>query len=372
MALTIVTELSARSVMGETANLISLWRHARQRGEQVCLATVVHIEGSSYRKPGARMLLTSGGERVGTISGGCLETEISRRAWWLTDGGPVVQKFESSVDEDGVPMPSGLGCGGTIWVLLQREPHEVLSALAASLEEGVASAVLHRIQSAAGPIGSTVLPAAHSDCTDSDVGANPIAWTEYLEPPPRLTILGAGDDAQPLARFTDEIGWRVRVADGRQHLLRAERFPANVELVPLTYADPRTGTGSPPGCGFTENRPEIPDVQVDVDANDFAVILTHSYAQDRALLRALLPARLRYLGILGPRHRTARLIEDVAPSLGWTVERCWNRLHSPVGLDLGTRDPASIALAIAAELQATAALRQITVSRASSTRSIEE
>jgi xanthine/CO dehydrogenase XdhC/CoxF family maturation factor len=104
-------------------------------------------------------------------------------------------------------------------------------------------------------------------------------------------------------------------------------------------------------------------VDLNVGRDEFAVILTHSYEQDRALLRALLPADLRYLGILGPRHRTAQLIQDVAPSIGWTVAQCWNGLHSPVGLDLGTRDPASIALAITAELQATAGLRHVTVSR---------
>lgn len=328
--------------MGETANLVSLWRRARERGEQICLATVVHIEGSSYRKPGARMLLTSAGERVGTISGGCLEAEISRRAWWLTEDGPTIQKFASSFEEDDKPR-HGLGCGGVIWVLLEREPHQVLSALAASLEKGVPSVVLHRILPTAGPIGSTIVPAPNPDA--EQINANGVAdtWLETLQPPPRLTILGAGDDALPLARFTDEIGWRVRVADARTHLLRAERFPSNVELVPLQQDDP----------------------QLNIGPDDFAVILTHSYQQDRALLKALLPAGPRYLGILGPRHRTARLIDEVAPALGWTAAQCWDGLHSPVGLDLGTRDPASIALAIAAELQATASSRSVAVSRLS-------
>jgi xanthine/CO dehydrogenase XdhC/CoxF family maturation factor len=329
--------------VGETANLVSLWRRARDRGEQVCLATVVHIEGSSYRKPGARMLLTSTGERVGTISGGCLEAEISRKAWWLTEDGPTVQKFESSLDEDDGRPRHGLGCGGIVSVLLEREPHHVLSALADSLEKGMACVVLHRIRESAGPVGSTVLPARSPDADETYGNGVADTWAEFLQPPPRLTILGAGDDALPLARFIDEIGWRVRVADARTHLLRAERFPSNVELVPLEHVDP----------------------QLDVGADDFAVILTHSYEQDRALLQALLPAGLRYLGILGPRHRTARLIEDVAPALKWSLTQCWNALHSPVGLDLGTRDPASIALAIAAELQATASSRSVAVSRLS-------
>ncbi len=227
-----------------------------------------------------------------------------------------------------------------------------------------------------------------------------------------MSVFGAGDDAQPIAAFAEALGWRVVVADGRSHLLRRERFPQAAELRLLTYtgapslpacvpgaptgspAAPlpcalgNSSAGSPPNGGIARQPgaepPElrsissllsrewsaalipaaIPATHPGTRPGDLAVILTHSYEQDRALLAALLPEPLAYLGILGPRHRTERLLAEVVPALGWTVDDCLRRLRTPVGLDLGARDPASIALAIVAEMQATLTGREVAVSRA--------
>src|SRR6202012_1750338 len=86
--------------MSELRQIVALWCEAKARQEEVCLATVIRVEGSSYRKPGARMLLTSGGQRAGTISGGCLEAEVAKKAWWLTEKGPTVQRYSSFFDDD--------------------------------------------------------------------------------------------------------------------------------------------------------------------------------------------------------------------------------------------------------------------------------
>ena len=431
--------------MGETAQILALWRRAQAHGEKVCLATVVHVEGSSYRKPGARMLVTSGGERAGTISGGCLEAEVSRKAWWLTADGPAVEQYQSSFDEDGGGVPWGLGCGGTVWVLLEQEPTAILCAMEAALESSRAAVIVSRLAapaqtlavvsaqafanlelSQAPPrkrayVSAEKLPAplrqaaarAFRDCktlalneTFSPVGtfspieafspanALPMYFVEYLAPPPRLTIFGAGDDAQPIARFASALGWRVAVADGRSHLLRRERFAEAAELRLLHYPSDPAPALSPILCGLAEapsgstpqsipnpslpvdakaakavevpqrpHFPSIPRVATGIEPGEFAVLLTHSFEQDRALLAALLPTPLPYLGILGPRHRTLRLLEEVAPVIGWTVEQCLTRLHSPIGLDLGGRDPAAIALSIMAEMQAILAGRQVLVSR---------
>ncbi len=394
--------------MGETAEILAMWRHAVAQGDRVCLATVVHVEGSSYRKPGARMLVTSSGLRAGTISGGCLEAEVSRKAWWLTAQGSAVASYQSSFDEDGDGVPWGLGCGGTVWVLLEQNPEAVLTALASAAERGNGSVIVTRLAGTAGTLaiapeqgrGSdeqlhtlpatlqeavrTVLEERQSmslDAACAPTSELPAYFVEYLAPPPRLTIFGAGDDAQPIARFAEALGWRVAVADGRSHLLRRDRFPGAAELRLLVYAS--TEHGSPVLCGLNEpgtllatsEAAEILPATVTqrlaaangvlpgVEPGELAVVLTHSFEQDRALLAALLPAPLGYLGILGPRHRTLRLLEEVAPGLGWSVEACFERLHSPVGLDLGARDPAAIALAIVAELQAVLAGRQVSVQR---------
>src|SRR5215813_526542 len=116
--------------MSELKQIVALWNAAKARQEDVCLATVVRVEGSSYRKPGARMLLTRSGQRAGTISGGCLEAEVSRKAWWLTENGPTIQRYSSFFDDDS-PAPYGLGCGGTVYVHLERgeTANAVLNAL---------------------------------------------------------------------------------------------------------------------------------------------------------------------------------------------------------------------------------------------------
>jgi xanthine/CO dehydrogenase XdhC/CoxF family maturation factor len=159
-------------------------------------------------------------------------------------------------------------------------------------------------------------------------------FIEHIAPPPALILFGAGDDAQPLVEFTSALGWHVSVADDRSSLARPERFPRAASLDNLDAALARISSGTA------------------------AVIMSHSYEQDRKVLRALLAKDMKYIGILGPRLRTERLVGEVAPLLELTPAECMARLHTPVGLDLGGHSPASIALSIAAELQAVFAGRE--------------
>ncbi len=403
--------------MSETQRIVALARRARARGEQLCLATVVRVEGSAYRKPGARMLVTSSGERVGTISGGCLESEVSRKIWWLTANGSRIERYASFADEDG-GTPYGLGCGGAVSLLLEqgepalavldalgrvltaRQPAVVITALGLdatedrqlgtvavlALRDGIGRSAIdvhHRkpgrcaLGRNAGPVlgaAEAVFAQQRSVWLDGELAeipsrrqeAEPAYFLEYLAPPPAITIFGAGDDAQPIVELAHTLGWRVTVADGRAHLARRERFSLADEVRVLDYADPALRSV----CGMA--RDDAPGSALSstglaesagLPCDDLAVILTHSFEQDRALLTALLPRKLRYLGILGPRHRTGRLIEDVAPAIGLSVAECFARLHSPVGLDLGAGDPAAVALSIVAEIQAGLHDRQVQVSR---------
>jgi len=331
--------------MSELKQILDLARRADAAKEDLCLATVVGIEGSAYRRPGARMLLTASGLRAGTVSGGCLEGEIAKKAWWLTAQGPALQRYSSFFDDDG-DLPYGLGCGGTVIVQIERgEPAAAcLGALRRSVEERSASVIVSSHDDAA---PGTVLILRDDGSVDwqrhDDARANALArealsvrrsrtepgiFVEYVAPPQALWIFGAGDDAQPLVEFAAALGWHVTVADGRSQLLRHERFPQAAQVITLGNA-----LGGP-------------------QPDDAAVVMTHSYEQDREALRALLPLGIRYLGILGPRARTERLIGEVAPALGLSSDPCLARLHSPVGLDLGGHSPATIALSIVAELQA--------------------
>lgn len=331
--------------MPELKRIIDLAKRAGDAHEELCVATVVAFEGSAYRRPGARMVLTQSGQRAGTVSGGCLEGEIAKKAWWLTEKGAAIQRYSSFFDDDG-DMPYGLGCGGTVVVLLEQgaPAAKTLEALRSTVEERRACIVVMDtsaetpgtalIMNDAGEIAWERDAAAAAKLAADEVRSAKASrqmgnyFVEYLAPPPSLVIFGAGDDAKPLVEFMAELDWHVTVADGRSQLVRAERFPQAAAVIGLE-AGMRAAA-----------------------AADIAVIMTHSYDQDRQILRQLLPLDLKYRGILGPRQRTERLAGEVAPALGVTAGECLARLHSPVGLDLGGHTPAAVALSIAAELQA--------------------
>lgn len=337
--------------MSELKQILDLWKRATAAGEQICLATVVAIEGSAYRRPGARMILTSSGEKAGTVSGGCLEAEIAKKAWWLTEQGPLIQRYSSFFDDDG-DLPYGLGCGGTVIVLLERgEPAaHALAALRRSVEDRTESVIVTRIGKEntgtvliLNEVGDTVFeraadPAlaavANETLRTGESSQRGDYFVEMIAPPPALLIFGAGDDTQPLVEFAAALGWHVTVADDRLNLARASRFPLAAQVSALDPALAHLGPSTA------------------------AVVMTHSYEQDRKILRALLSREMKYLGVLGPRRRTERLVGEIASELDLTPAECMIRLHAPVGLDLGGHAPASIALAITAELQAVFAGRQ--------------
>ncbi len=156
-------------------------------------------------------------------------------------------------------------------------------------------------------------------------------FVEELWGPQRLFVLGAGDDAKPVVSMAALLGWSVVVADGRGQLARAERFPEAERVVALGDASV---------------------AELGIKAADAVVLMTHSYEQDRAMLAALLPVAPRYLGLLGARHRSSLLVSEAAVMTGLAVAECCERIHAPVGLDLGGDGPEPIALAVIAEAQA--------------------
>jgi xanthine/CO dehydrogenase XdhC/CoxF family maturation factor len=156
-------------------------------------------------------------------------------------------------------------------------------------------------------------------------------FVEELRAPQRLFVLGAGDDAKPLVSMAALLGWSVIVADGRAQLARTERFPEAERVVTL-------GEGGAAVLGVRQK--------------DAAVLMTHSYEQDREVLASLLPVAPGYLGLLGAKHRSSLLVSEAAAMIGWTVAECCELIHAPVGLDLGGDGPEAIALAVIAEVQA--------------------
>ena len=358
----------------ETRQILKLWRAASAAGEECALATVVRVEGSSYRKPGARMLITRAGRRAGTVSGGCLEAEVARKIWWLARSGPHVQDYTTSFDEDTLPS-YGLGCNGTVTLLLERASGaaDVFAALGGSIEERRSSAIATVIGTDHPdvPLGARLVVAdslanqptgidarrspedlrrqlldfAQETLRTKESSASAVlfqgrelnVFSEYIAPPPALFVFGAGDDAQPVVHLAHSMGWDVAVADGRSNLATTARFPWADRIAVLDVAVPDV---------------EDPLRNLRIGPDDAAVILTHSYKQDVAILRSLLPRHLAYLGVLGPRRRTERIVDEVATSIGLDAEQAMRRIKSPVGLDLGAGSPQVIALSMIAEIQA--------------------
>lgn len=361
--------------MSDLEPILSLWRELEAAGADFVLATVVAVEGSSYRRPGARMLLAQDGRRAGTVSGGCLEAEVARRAWWMTANGPVVERF-STFEDDG-ERPYGSGCGGVVSILLERcataapllgnlqrafdlrEPLAIATVLEGPQIGSRAYAGLAQgggfSQSGSGGAGDSVLSELaelallERTSMEKKIALGPESahvGAEYRPARPGLWIFGAGDDAKPLLRLARELGWFVAVADGRSHLATRERFPGADDVRVLDIA-------KLPGKAFTE---------LDVRSGDAAVVMTHSFEQDAKLLASLLSreASPAYIGVLGPQRRTREMLAEAARLLGRTpsehqIEGWLARIHAPTGIDLGADTPASIALSILAEIQQTLA-----------------
>ena len=335
--------------MMEQRQIVRLW----QQGDASVLVTLVRAEGSSYRRPGARLLLSGRGEYAGTISGGCLEAEVVRKAKWLVRVGAVVQRYSTMFD-DTAEMPFGLGCGGIVDLLLEPVDTSECKASMAALEGALVGneasiltwlpredrVLMRAVLSVSGDFAFASEGLTEAELVEARAGVLRGDWTgsmpegifvERIVAPQRLFVLGAGDDAKPMVRMAALLGWSVAVMDGRTQLARAERFP-EAERVAVV---------SPNFVEVMGIRPQ-----------DAVVLMTHSYEQDRELLAAVLPLRPRYLGLLGARHRSSLLVSEVAIKLGKTVAACCEQIYAPVGLDLGGDGSEAIALSVIAEVQA--------------------
>ncbi|OGX81224.1 XdhC family protein [Hymenobacter glacialis] len=352
--------------MTELQRLLLAYDQHRANSRPCALATVVEVLGSAYRRPGARMLVTDDGQLTGAISGGCLEGDARQRARQaIFRGEPALVTYDTR-DEDDPRHGLGPGCQGVVRILLEPldfaapdNPMELLRGFAGHPEpavlatvfetdaSGLKAAVGQRVLLAAnGALRGTPLLAAplaeaaratleqgKSQILDVETDAGPVrALLEILTPPLRLVVYGAGNDAQPLVHLAASLGWHITVVDGRPNLATVARFPeaAEVRIVPVR-----------------ELETAVPDTGA------YHVLLSHNYAYDLAALQILLPTSAPYIGLLGPRVKAGRLLEE--PELGFSgveIVDALHRLHSPIGLGLGGETPEEIALAIVAEIQA--------------------
>ncbi len=321
------------------------------------LATVVVTAGSTYRKPGARMLIMADGSYLGLLSGGCLEADLKIHAQQVLESGePRAIEYDMRGPDD-ILFGIGAGCEGAMRVLLEPAGPGSLAAtsLAAAgrvVRAGLPTSLVTIHESADCTLGtysaSPLLPAvmvataelsiraAASRQVDLEAqGRRERAFVQYLAPPPHLLICGAGPDAQPVVSIAHSLGWRVTVVDHRPAYAVANRFPgAEVRL-----ADARLLRSI-----------------VDVEGCHAVVVMSHHLHSDTTYLRELAEAGgPAYVGLLGPAARRNRLAKELGP----TADKLQCRIRGPVGIDLGAVTPEGIALAIISQIHAWLAGRPI-------------
>jgi len=295
------------------------------------LATLVSAAGSSYRRPGARLLLCADGRRIGSISGGCLEEDVLAHAQRVAETGVAEVIRYDTTSENDLVWGVGLGCHGIVHVLVERLPRcpEWANTLAANWEtRQPTNLAVTWGRASPQDLGTRLRPEEMPQNAQqiSDV------FVECIHPPTRLLIFGAGDDAQPLHRVGNELGWDVVVADPRSTYATPARFPAAQRVI-----------SGPAEDLVARAKP---------DANSVAVVMTHHYVHDVPILRALLPLNLRYVGLLGPKKRGVKILRDIATAGTDFPEQHQARLRSPIGLDIGAETPEEVAASIVAEILA--------------------
>jgi xanthine/CO dehydrogenase XdhC/CoxF family maturation factor len=329
-------------------SLESLLEHARPNPGPRVLATLVATAGSTYRKPGARMLIMADGSYHGLLSGGCLEADLGLHARQVLASG-VAQAVEYDMrGPDDMLFGIGAGCEGAMRILLEpagpgTPAMDALTAAAGAARRGDAASLVAVHGASNLPLGtyasSAALPAelavaagqGLAEARSRDVrfdscGGSGRAFVQFLAPPPHLLICGGGPDANPVVAAALGLGWRVSVVDHRPAYALADRFPGAW----VRQADARDV------C-----------VAVDVARCHAVVVMSHHFASDVAYLRALAHAgNLGFIGLLGPRARRQRILAELTD-----VERSFAaRIRGPVGIDIGAVTPEGIALAIVSQI----------------------
>ena len=349
--------------MSEIADVLAAIESLSEKGARMALATIVAVRGSTYRRPGARLLVPEEGAPIGNISGGCLEGDVADMARVVMEEGTArLAGWDLTADDDAV-WGLGLGCNGAIEVFIEpaEKAAEVAGALRMALDEERPISVVTVLESgragvdpgsrvvvkpdgsAEGSLGDPVIDAAAVEAARERLAAERSeirtlpgdvrAFVEVLEPPLRLLVCGAGHDAIPLVRAAAGLGWNAVVVDDRPGFLDEERFPGAAGFVAV-------------------EAPEKVAVEAPIDERTVAVVMTHNFLRDKEYLRALIGSPAAYVGMLGPGARTQRLLMELADEGVVLADTDRARIHGPAGLDLGGEGPEEIAESIVAEIVA--------------------
>jgi xanthine dehydrogenase accessory factor len=352
--------------MSELTDVLQAIESLSARGEKLALATIVAVRGSTYRRPGARLLVPEEGDLIGNISGGCLENDVADVAKIVMHEGIArIVSFDLTADDDAV-WGWGLGCNGAFELFVEPadKAAEVAGALRMALEDERPICMVTVLDSSVSgveqgdrmlvrPAGDVERPFPNEKLARSarDAGLEQLAreqseiralpgssgearaFVEVLEPPLRLVVCGAGHDAVPLVRQASALGWSAIVADDRTEFLTTDRFPEAADFV------------------LVERPDKVGEVAA-IDERTYVVVMTHNFLRDKDYVRSLLSTPARFIAMLGPAVRTGRLLTELGEEGVDIGEADLSRIRSPAGLDLGAEGPDEIAASICAEIVA--------------------
>ncbi|MBA4744128.1 MAG: XdhC family protein [Muricauda sp.] len=353
--------------MRELDVIISRYSELKAQHIRCVLATVVHVDGSSYRRPGARMLVDEYGNITGAISGGCLEGDALRKALYALDRQENKLVTYDTSDEDDAVIGAQLGCNGIIQVLFepidysdQHNPCELLRKVIEK-EVPVAISVVFDLEQCNKQLGTAMITNEEGHLSSKILNADleealllqskkvlkkdkscfgkmnapegeHHVFMELHRPPVNLVLVGAGNDAQILAQQAELLGWKVTVTDGRPTHANKERFVGSCQVIVA--------------------KPEETLASIKIDQRTCFVLMSHNYNYDLAVLKLLLgKTEIPYIGILGPLKKYERMLNELADEGIEVSKEDLNKIHAPVGLEIGAETPAEIGLSILAEIQ---------------------
>jgi len=350
--------------MKETEDIIRSFKKAQQQNKKTALATVVHVEGSSYRRPGARMLVTEDGELTGAISGGCLEGDALRKALLAINQQQNKLVTYDSMDDDNT-IGIQLGCNGIVHILFEpidpakeNNPIALLEKISAQTSNAVL-ATLFSLDSARAQPGTCIVATKgyyysnagvdslqiviEKDVTNvfesntSLIKEYPLAgnksiscFIELIKPPVELVIAGAGNDIFPLAQMADVLGWHATIVDGRKTHANTNRFPLAKKII--------------------VGKPAEALQKIAISEQTVFVLMSHNYNYDLAMLKELINTACNYIGVLGPKKKLEKMLGELQQQ-GIEISNT-QKIYGPVGLDIGAETAEEIALSIMAEIKA--------------------
>jgi xanthine dehydrogenase accessory factor len=356
--------------MKEITDIIRSYELALTSGKKMALATVVHVEGSSYRRPGARMLVTDDGQLTGAISGGCLEGDALRKALLAISQQKNKLVTYDTTDDHDTTLGVQLGCNGIVHILFEpihteqaNNPIELLKQVLVKRQKAVLITLFSLHSRTASQPGTCFLHLAKDSRTvynqsQADFGLNLLdeadaayakgdsffkafsrdnqnltGFVEYLNTPPALVIAGAGNDIVPLVEMADILGWETTVVDGRVAHATKQRFPKATKVI-VTKAE------------------DVLD-HVEPDERTFFLLMTHNYNYDLTLLKQLIFVdNCPYTGALGPKKKLERMFAELEDHGLQITDLQKSRIYGPVGLDIGAETSEEIALSVLAEIKA--------------------